>query len=84
VDQMAFNGNGYRLGPRVPLQLEEVPEIMIPSLVSGMDSPARALAARADSTTSAASQTCDASNANLCEKPVSSSALTLPIALGVA
>jgi hypothetical protein len=69
---------GYRLGPRVPV----VPRAAVgdPTRLPS-DLPTRVqLRAEAATTT----DKCAGNNSNLCEKPVGQSALTLPIALGVA
>ena len=73
MDDPRVHGNGYRLSARMsyPLGTTEaatrIPRDDIPSKVVSR---------------AAASSTCDSSNANLCEKPVSG--MTLPIVLGVA
>ncbi|KAK4189975.1 hypothetical protein QBC35DRAFT_513666 [Podospora australis] len=71
-----FNGQIYAMGPRVPGLSKR--EGGIPTMTStlGFQVPHPVLAARAEATT-------ECPDPRLCEKPVGSSALTLPIALGV-
>lgn len=81
MDGAGAHGQGYRLGPRVPVEAPPL-DLESPTRVPRNDVPSRvyARASPSSSTTN-----CDPnSNSNLCEKPVSSQTLTLPIVLGIA
>lgn len=68
-----FAGGVYAMGPRVPLlRTRDTVDTMTSTLDSRV--PSRVLAARAD-------ETC--SDPRMCEKPVGSESLGVPIALGV-
>ncbi|KAL2257125.1 hypothetical protein VTK26DRAFT_631 [Humicola hyalothermophila] len=70
-----FDGTVYAMGPRVP---SVTPRDRIATMTPtfGLEGPSPILAARAETSE-------DCSDPRLCEKPVGSSSLTLPIALGV-
>lgn len=69
-----LDGRVYALGPRIP---PARPRVQVRTMTStlGFRVPSPILVARAEE---------DCPDPRLCEKPVSSSSLTLPIALGVA
>ncbi|TPX07856.1 uncharacterized protein E0L32_010431 [Thyridium curvatum] len=73
MDGAGYGSYGYRLGPRLPLQVAK--EMDQPSQVVGQGIASRTLTRRGDSTSS-----CDA-DPNLCEKPVAGA--TLPVAIGL-
>lgn len=72
-----FHGHAvYAMGPRVP-DLSRRGEPQLETSTFGFKVPSRVIAARAAATTT------ECLDARLCEKPVGSSSMTLPIALGV-
>ena len=86
---MAHHGNTFRLGPRVPIfKVEEETPVLGPPKENVLDSrslpPSRVMPRVAMTSDPANSATCLAGTADLCEKPTSSAALTVPIVLGVA
>lgn len=64
----ALDPHGYRMGPQIQVRNIGVATNVVPP------STPEPLARRDE---------CDAESANLCEKPVSSQSMTLPIVLGV-
>lgn len=73
-----YAGGAYAMGPRIPLARKRDTMGTMTSTL-GFKVPSRVLAARATATETV---DCNA-HPNLCEKPVGSSSLTLPVALGV-
>lgn len=71
-----FEGRLYVLGPRVPA-VKPRDTMMTTSSTLGFKVPSPILAARAEHST-------ECPDPRLCEKPIGSSSMTLPIALGVA
>ncbi len=91
MEGIPFNGNGLRLGPRIYVRQPVVePSAMdhVDRVVRELSVPSRILP-RADSTslpTDIQTPDCSGTNANsnVCEKPVSNQAMTIPIVLGIA
>lgn len=82
--------HGYRLGPRIPVPPVDDPvlrlrhDIKFAATMTTSDVPSRIMA-RADATTSTGSSQCsEGSTSNLCEKPIGSQSMTIPIVLGIA
>lgn len=77
-------GEGYALAPRIP-SLNTRDELDGPGQVLGPRIPSRVMPRDSATTSATSSSTClPGDNSNLCEKPVGSNAMTLPIVLGVA
>ena len=74
---ITFNGNGYMMQPRIPIRRRGAEETAIPNrVIRDVVTPSRVYPR--------SSSTCaPGDNSGLCEKPVGSSAMTLPIVLGV-
>lgn len=91
MEGIPFNGNNLRLGPHIyARQHVQEPSAMdhVDRVVRELQAPAQVFP-RADSTSSPTdipTPDCSGANANsnMCEKPVSSQSMTIPIVLGVA
>lgn len=70
-----LDGQLYPMGPRVPGLEKRGLAVEMPTPISGIKFPRAVLAARAEET--------DCPDPRLCQKPVGSSSMTLPIVLGV-